>query len=129
MTRRITTLARRALVIGAGLATLGAAACAGAPVEPSARVWMTSGDRSRLLSEQAPLRFESSPTAGEATVAIDPRRQFQEMVGFGAAITDASAWLPTRSAIDRHDSASDGASEEVWLMRQAFVGWKRATRS
>lgn len=105
MSRRITTLARRALVIGAGLATLGAAACAGAPVEPSARVWMTSGDRSRLLSEQAPLRFESSPTAGEATVAIDPRRQFQEMVGFGAAITDASAWLiQTRLADDQREA-------------------------
>ena len=105
MTRRITTLARRALVIGAGLATLGAAACAGAPVEPSARVWMTSGDRSRLLSEQAPLRFESSPTAGEATVAVDPRRQFQEMVGFGAAVTDASAWLiQTRLTDDQREA-------------------------
>ena len=33
---------------------------------------------------------------------------------------------------ERHDSASDGASDgasEVWLMRQAFVGWNRATRS
>lgn len=93
MSRRITMLARRALVIGAGLATLGAAACAGAPVEPSARVWMTSGDRSRLLSEQPPLRFEASPAAAGPAVAVDPRQQFQEMVGFGAAVTDASAWL------------------------------------
>lgn len=93
MTRRITELGRRALVIGAALATLGAAGCAGAPLDPSARVWMTSGDRSRLLSEQAPLRFQPSPDAAGPAVAVDPRRQFQEMVGFGAAITDASAFL------------------------------------
>ncbi|HZW16856.1 MAG TPA: glycoside hydrolase family 30 beta sandwich domain-containing protein [Brevundimonas sp.] len=93
MSGRITTLARRALAIGAGLATLGAAACAGAPVEPSARVWMTSGDRSRLLAEQTPLRFEPSTEPAGPAVAVDPNRRFQEMVGFGAAITDASAWL------------------------------------
>ncbi|MBI2262969.1 MAG: glycosyl hydrolase [Caulobacterales bacterium] len=102
MSRRITTFARRALVIGLAL---GAAACAGAPVEPAARVWMTSGDRSRLLSEQAPLRFEPSPAATGPAVAIDPRRQFQEMVGFGAAVTDASAWLiQTKLADDQRDA-------------------------
>ncbi|WP_435995215.1 glycoside hydrolase family 30 protein [Brevundimonas sp. LjRoot202] len=102
MSRRITTFARRALVIGLAL---GAAACAGAPAEPVARVWMTSGDRSRLLSEQAPLRFEPSSAATGPAVAIDPRRQFQEMVGFGAAVTDASAYLiQTKLADDQRDA-------------------------
>lgn len=105
MTGRITTLGRRALVIGAALATLGAAACAGAPVEPSARVWMTSGDRSRLLSDQPPLRFQPSPAVTGPAVEVDPRRSFQEMVGFGAAITDASAFLiQTKLADDQRDA-------------------------
>jgi glucosylceramidase len=105
MTKRIASLARRALVAGAVVATLGMTACASAAAEPSARVWMTSGDRSRLLSEQAPLRFAASPGAEGAAVVVDPRRPFQEMVGFGAAITDASAWLiQTRLDHDRRDA-------------------------
>ena len=105
MTRRITTLARRALAIGAGLATLGAAACAGAPADPTARVWMTSGDRSRLLSEDAPLHFQPSPAAAGPAVTVDADRRFQEIVGFGAAITDASAFLiQTKLADDQRDA-------------------------
>lgn len=111
MTRRIATLARRALIISAGLATLGAAACAGAPVDPSVQVWMTSGDRTRLLSEQAPLRFEAPAASTGPTITVDPDRRFQEMVGFGAAVTDASAWLiQTKLADDQRDA----------LMRELF---------
>ena len=111
MSQRIITLARRALTIGAGLATLGAAACAGAPADPSARVWMTSGDRSRLLSEQTPLRFEADPTPAGPAITVDADQRFQEMVGFGAAITDASAFLIQAKL-------ADGPREA--LMRELF---------
>ncbi len=106
MSPRLGLLARRALILGAGLAALAATACAGAPQPPAAGVWMTSGDRSRLLSEQPPLQFE--PAAGEdgPVIVVDPDQRFQEIVGFGAAITDASAWLiqnrleePARAAL------------------------------
>ncbi|HEY0599404.1 glycoside hydrolase family 30 protein [Brevundimonas sp.] len=105
MTWRIATLARRALIIGAGVATLGAAACAGTPADPSARVWMTSGDRARLLAEQAPLRFEADGAPAGPVITVDPDQRFQEMVGFGAAITDASAFLiQTRLGDDQRDA-------------------------
>ncbi len=105
MTRPIATLARRALTVGAALAALAAAACAGVSADPSARIWMTSGDRSRPLSEQPPLRFAPSPAAAGPAVAVDAAQRFQEMVGFGAAITDASAFLiQTRLADDQRDA-------------------------
>lgn len=111
MSRRIAALARRALILGAGLGALALSACAGAPVEPSARVWMTSGDRSRLLSEQTPLRFETAATSARPAIVVDADQRFQEMVGFGAAITDASAYLiQTRLA--------DGPRQA--LMRELF---------
>ncbi|MDY6922948.1 MAG: glycoside hydrolase family 30 beta sandwich domain-containing protein [Pseudomonadota bacterium] len=111
MSLAITTLARRALAIGVGLAALGATACASAAADPTARVWMTSGDRSRLLSEQTPLRFAADPTPAGPAITVDADRRFQEMVGFGASITDASAWLiQTKLTDDRRDA----------LMRELF---------
>lgn len=55
-------------------------------------VWLTNPDQSALLSEQASLVME--PAAGDAAdIVIDPGRRFQEIVGFGASITDATVIL------------------------------------
>lgn len=62
-------------------------------LDPVARVWMTTGDRTRLLSEQAPLAFEVTPPSDAPAVTVDASQRFQTVVGFGASITDASAWL------------------------------------
>jgi glucosylceramidase len=72
-----------------GCATLGPAPAAGA------RWWLTTGDRSQLLAEQAPLApaSQAQAAAGPVRIRIDPSRQYQPIVGFGAAITDASADL------------------------------------
>jgi glucosylceramidase len=59
-----------------------------APVE----VWLTLPDRSALLAEQPRLHFSDAAGAG-TIIAVDPAQRFQRMVGFGASITDASAWL------------------------------------
>ena len=82
-------------VAGAVSATLLLAACATAPRSETTtgRVWMTSGDRSRLLSEQPPLAFKVAEDSGRPVLSIDPEERYQEMVGFGASVTDASAWL------------------------------------
>ena len=70
--------------------------------EPAAPVdvWLTNPDQSALLSQQARLVME--PAAGDtmgdtAEVIIDTGRQFQAMVGFGAAITDATVILFDRA--------------------------------
>ncbi|MFN3303204.1 MAG: glycoside hydrolase family 30 protein [Roseateles sp.] len=53
------------------------------------RAFLTTADQQQLLAPTA----VSEPAKTEAVIRIDPRRQHQRMAGFGAAITEASAWL------------------------------------
>ena len=55
-------------------------------------IWTTTGDKTRLLAH------EIGPTFGAqlplpANIDVDTNRRYQTMVGFGASITDSSAWL------------------------------------
>ncbi len=61
---------------------------------PAVQVWLTTPTGSRLLSREPDVRFDSGPPPATALrVVVDEGTAYQEMVGFGAAITDASAWL------------------------------------
>lgn len=88
-------IAGRLLAVAGLVAVLGAAACAAAPgpADRSVRTWVTSGDRTRLLAEQATLTFHAAVPTDRPVISVDPGRRFQSVVGFGAAVTDASAWL------------------------------------
>jgi len=56
-------------------------------------VWLTTADRTaQLVRMSAPVRFASRNDAA-AQISIAPDQRYQRMLGFGAAITDASAWL------------------------------------
>jgi len=56
--------------------------------------WVTSPDRAQLLAQQANIAFEDDgPTAAPPDVQVDPGQRFQEIDGFGGALTDSSAWL------------------------------------
>ena len=74
-------------------AALGGCATLGQPRPDTARWWLTTADRSQLLGEQAPLSQASAPLVPAVTIRVDPNQRFQSIVGFGAAITDASAIL------------------------------------
>ena len=95
------------------------AACVGHPASRAARTgsplapdnvveaWLTTGDRTNLLARRTDLRLTSiagdtaasTSKAGAATgqaiatIVVREDSTFQEMVGFGASLTDASAWL------------------------------------
>src|SRR5438034_3383165 len=61
---------------------------------PAAQVWLTTGTASKLLSRETEAHFDTgTPPASLPTIVVDEATTYQEMVGFGAAITDASAWL------------------------------------
>lgn len=75
-----------------GLFSLGVAlSCA--PPPAVVEVTLTTGDRVKLLSREADLHFREPPSGAIATIDVDPTLTYQKMVGFGAALSDASAWL------------------------------------
>jgi glucosylceramidase len=73
------------------------AACALIAVASHARaagvdVWVTTADRARVLAREPEGRFEQQAPL-KTVIDVDPARRYQAMVGFGAAVTDSSAWL------------------------------------
>src|SRR4030095_9489698 len=68
------------------------AAASHAATPGAAQVWVTTADQSRLLAREPEVAFAAqAPLA--TRIDVDPERRYQQMVGFGAAITDSSAWL------------------------------------
>jgi glucosylceramidase len=95
--------------IRAGLGAAGMLALIGAApaTRPAAfQAWLTTGDGAQRM---APITA-SAPAADAIPVVVDPARRFQTMVGFGAAITDASAITLTRMKPDQRAA----------LMRELF---------
>jgi glucosylceramidase len=74
-------------------------------------LWLTTADRAHLLERQPAPASSAAVPAGAAVISVDPHKTYQSMVGFGAAITDASAW------VIRHDLPS---AESRRLMRELF---------
>lgn len=83
----------RALFIGVlGVMTL--VALTVSPASASNEVvqkWLTTSDLGQHLAPQANLGFSVSSASG--TISVDDTQTFQTMDGFGAAMTDTSAWL------------------------------------
>lgn len=69
------------------------------PVAPTAAVWITTGDKTQLLARNAdvPIRrdgvTDAADAAGALQINVDATQRHQRMAGFGASMTDASAWL------------------------------------
>jgi glucosylceramidase len=60
---------------------------------PVAQAWITTADQSRLLSRQPDIVVRSGADASPVVIDVVEGTSYQEMVGFGAAMTDASAYL------------------------------------
>jgi glucosylceramidase len=78
----------RRLLIGALLLAL--APCASAA--DGVQAWVTTADRSRLLARESGLTF-GARASHVNRIEVDANSRYQSIVGFGAAVTDASAWL------------------------------------
>jgi len=55
-------------------------------------VYQTTPDLKRALQRERALSFSSAPAKGDV-IFVDDGQRFQTMDGFGAAMTDSSAWL------------------------------------
>jgi glucosylceramidase len=71
----------------------GAALAAPAAIGAAVQAWVTWTDQSRLLALEEGTHFVANQAKLPLNIEVDPARRFQEIVGFGANITDASAWL------------------------------------
>lgn len=61
---------------------------------PKLQAWVTTGDKTQLMAAQPPAGAVSAKAVdGLPLIAVDPKERHQSIVGFGASITDASAWL------------------------------------
>ncbi|GLX67432.1 glycoside hydrolase family 30 protein [Paenibacillus glycanilyticus] len=59
------------------------------------QVWLTTPDRSKLLQQEESLKLTKAKDSDseEGVVTIDDQKVYQQMDGFGASLTDSSAWL------------------------------------
>jgi O-glycosyl hydrolase len=93
-------MVRRRLRTGIACAltgVLGISALVGPSASPASAAgevvhkWLTTSNLSEHLTPQSDLGFTGSSTSG--TIGVDSTQTFQTMDGFGAAMTDTSAWL------------------------------------
>ena len=65
-------------------------------------VWVTTADQSKLLQQQANVTFAADSGSNPTTIDVNEATTYQTMDGFGASLTDSSAWdLNQLSAADR----------------------------
>lgn len=70
--------------------------CASAQHNPNVSVWITTADRTSLLARHQPSpKFTAGPATG-LVIEVDDSRRFQQMDGFGFALTGGSAELLMR---------------------------------
>lgn len=55
--------------------------------------WLTAGDQSCLLARQPALSLSTSAPPDAHLISVDPSRRYQVMDGFGASLTDSSAYV------------------------------------
>ncbi|TFK18841.1 glycoside hydrolase [Coprinopsis marcescibilis] len=86
LTRRLLMLQLRFLIVSVALA-LGRA-------QQIQDIWQTTWDRSRLFSSVGPpnpINFVNPGPIGDADIVVNDNAQYQDMLGFGATLTDSSA--------------------------------------
>lgn len=83
-------------VTSTGLAALGVAGPAkpqsspGKPPAGDVAVWVTAG--SKRFAPEAALRWQPDQGSSAESITIEPGKNFQEILGFGAAFTDAACY-------------------------------------
>lgn len=61
-----------------------------------AKVWLTKGDKSKLLNREADLSIHAQGSSTWPVIIVDTLTVFQTIEGFGAALTGSSAYLLNR---------------------------------
>ncbi len=102
--RRVSCVVFAGFAVGCGGNTAPGPGGDGTPSGPTAEVWLTTADASRLLSLQPDVVIRSGADASSIVIDVDEATSYQEIVGFGAAMTDASAFLIQHKLGAQHDA-------------------------
>ena len=78
---------------GCLLAAMLSASFAAQAKSPAVQGWLTSADGSQRLTPMVGIKSAPSTVGQQADITVDTKQRFQRMAGFGASITDATAWL------------------------------------
>jgi O-glycosyl hydrolase len=62
------------------------------PAGGAVNVWLTTGDKAKLLHQEPNITFGADTTTG-LLIHVNENHTYQQVDGFGAALTDSSAWL------------------------------------
>jgi glucosylceramidase len=74
------------------------------PARATVKLWLSTGDRRLRLVQQPDIDL-GAQDGSPADVVIDTGKTYQSIVGFGAALTDSSAWLMQYKLDQRQRSA------------------------
>lgn len=97
-------------VMGASLVALPAAppAAEAAPPRSSGgtpvNVWLTDVSSEKWLEQQSDVAFEAKQTSNPLAIKVDDSVKYQEITGFGAALTDSSAWVMNELPADAREA-------------------------
>ena len=94
--RRFRRLLPRLTLLSVGLAAVPAfqQAQAATPTSGSSvQVWLTDIGTNQWVANQPAVSFQTQRTTNPLTIKVDDSVKYQEITGFGAALTDSSAYL------------------------------------
>ena len=99
ITRRNFLKATGCSVVAGTLSTMAAkpARAAGITVAPDSgpiAIWVTAG--TQRFAPVAPLTWQTAAGAADSAIVLSPEKKFQDMLGFGAAFTDAACYTFNR---------------------------------
>jgi glucosylceramidase len=95
------------------LAALGSAALlktGTAAAQPAGAIQVRQTAGAKRLAQEQPLQWKPARESMAETIALDPSKTFQEVLGFGAALTDAACYMINRLP----------SSEREKLLREFF---------
>ncbi len=99
----------------------GAAAAPGRPAPSGLRGWLTTPDGTHVAAPLGPAAFATA-APGDVRLRVDPRRRYQRVVGFGAALTDSAARVlmrlpPARRTATLRRLFGPGAQARIRVLR------------
>jgi len=81
------------------------------PTGPNAQVVVTTGDQAMLLQPEATVSFGTGGSQSSPVITVNDASQYQAIDGFGASLSDSSAWVIWNDL---------NSSQRAALMQQLF---------